>query len=125
MRYAILLVSLTGCTQTPAILGPSTITISGTEVATTTLIPALDARHTEEVGTLTFNVTSQSNHEAMDSLLNRNITIAAVDRPHFPAEQEQALEDGHTLASEESKHILAVDAVAVAVHANTDLHSLT
>jgi phosphate transport system substrate-binding protein len=125
MRHSLLFISLIGCGQAPSILGPNLVTISGTPVATAELIPALVARHQEDVGSLRFNVMTQSNHEAMDRLLDRNITIAAVDRPHFPAEQEQAIEDGHTLVSTDARHILAVDAVAIAVHAKTALHSLT
>ena len=116
-----------GCTGTIATVdeGKPIIRIGGSDSLTTKLVPALATTHKKERNTLEFEVTGGGSAAGFDRLLDGDLNIAASSRAHTPAEEEQASENGYSLNTDEARHIVGVDVVAVSVHPSNPTVSLT
>jgi len=99
--------------------------IIGAETATQALLPELIASHNKAKGDLRFKLTTAPDGEAMRAVLDGKAELAALFRGHTSAEEEQAQANGYSLDAPGARHILAVNVVAVSVHPDNPLDSLT
>jgi phosphate transport system substrate-binding protein len=126
MRSVWLVAAMGGCASPPpAVDGPSTLRIVGSESLTERLLPALARTHEEAVGTLVFDIEGGGSSVGMRAMLDGDAALAASSRPPLPAEEEQARANGYTLDGDDARHVVAVDVVAVAVHPGNLVDSLT
>jgi phosphate transport system substrate-binding protein len=102
-----------------------TLRIHGADETTLDLLPALAEVHERTVGTIAFEIENAESGAAMRALLAGEIELAASSRGHTPAEEEQARVNGFSLGGEGSRHVVAVDVVAVSVHPSNLAGSLT
>jgi phosphate transport system substrate-binding protein len=127
--HSVLLGLLTACTPPPdpAPEPPSTplVRIGGSETMTRQLLPALVEAHTRSRGDLRFEVTAGGTGAGMRQLLAGTLDIAGASRRHRPSDEEQAVAQGFSLDAPGTRHILGMDVVAVVVHEDSPIESLT
>ena len=105
--------------------GPPTLRIGGSETITRSLAPAMAETHAEARATMRFEIRGGGSSEGIKKLLDGDLDIAATSRDVQPNEEEQARANGYSLMHADSKHVIGVDVVALAVHANNPLDNLT
>jgi phosphate transport system substrate-binding protein len=102
-----------------------TLKVAGSEAMLKRLVPALlepwKRRHPDVV--ITTEV--QDAAVAIRGLSDRNYDLVASTRDARPSEDEQAQVLGYSLRGSQSRHIVAVDVVAAAVHQRSKLEALT
>lgn len=121
------LIAVAACTGSPtdAPDGPPLLRIGGSEAMTRILVRQLADTYEKERADIRFEIEGGGDAAGMRKLLAGELDIAASSRPHTPAEEEQARENGYSLAAEGSRHIAGVDVVAVSVHPSNPTDSLT
>lgn len=99
--------------------------ISGSETMLKTLVPALldTWKRGKEGAEISANTADPA--QAFRALADRSVDIVASTRDVRPSEDEQAKVLGYSLASDKSRHIIAVDVVAIAVHQKNPLEAIT
>jgi phosphate transport system substrate-binding protein len=119
------LVAGCGVPKEPASVARPTLRLGGTPALAEGLLKPLGETHLHSVATHEFSIASRSTSELFRDLLAGELDMIAVDRQARPAEQEQALQNGYSLNAEGARSIVAVDVVAIAVHASNPIESLT
>lgn len=111
----------------PSATGPtgSTLRIGGSETLTQRLIPALADSFRRGRSDVAVEVVPAGSSEGFAELLDGEVDLAAATRPALASEEEQAKVLGFSLHGPESRHLLGVDVVAVAVHPSNPTESLT
>ena len=89
------------------------------------LLPALVATHERTRGTLVFETTVSPPDRALDALLKDEVDIAASTRGSNPVETERAKARDWNLEAANTRHVVGIDVVAVTVHPDNELPSLT
>lgn len=103
----------------------STLRVAGAEALTHKLLPALGSTWLQNRPDLRLDVRTLEEGNAIRALLDGEVDIAASTRPARANEEEQAREFGFTLNAPGSRHLVAVDVVAVSVHPSNVTDSLT
>jgi phosphate transport system substrate-binding protein len=98
--------------------------IGGADALAASLLPALGAAF-EHATQLRVEVTSSGSEAAIDQLLSKEIDLAGPCRDATPSEDEQAKVDGWSFFGPASRHLVAVDVVALAVHEANRIERLT
>jgi phosphate transport system substrate-binding protein len=99
------------------------IRIGGSETIVRQLIPPLTQTHMRTRDTMRFATIGGGSSVGYARLLDRDLELAATSRKTTPAEREQANADGYDLT--QGRNIVAVDVVAISVHPENPLDSLT
>jgi len=102
-----------------------TLRIGGAESLVASLLPALGSAFERQEADLHVKVTSSGSEAAIDRLLSGELDLAAPSRDATPSEDEQARANGWSLFTPESRHIVAVEIVALAVHESNRIERLT
>lgn len=117
------------CTGTPSSdptpPGAKVIRIAGSSSLTTRLLPALAEEYTRLHPNVRFEVNRTQSGAGIRSLLEGEVDLAAAGRSHHPSEQEQALVYGIDLKKDDARHLVAVDVVALTIHPDNPISSLT
>lgn len=128
-RFAVLLTALAACTGTTDGVGSpardAPLRLGGDATLTAKLLPALVETWTTNRQDVRMEVLERSTSQAFRDLMMGELSAAASSRDANPSEEEQAKALGLTLDSAETRHIVAVDVVAVAVHPRNVTESLT
>lgn len=126
MRSCVLLAALVGC-GAPADEPASTkaLRVAGSEALTHKLLPAAADVWLQGRSDLELELQTVDESAAIRGLLNGTADLAASARLARANEEEQATQLGFQLNDRESRHIVGVDVVAVAVHARNPTDSLT
>ena len=95
----------------------TTLRIGGSDSLVASLIPALGTAFERQQPDLRVAVTGGGSEQAIEQLLDGELDLAAPCRDATPSEDEQARVAGWSLFTPESRHVVAVDVVALAVHA--------
>lgn len=101
------------------------VRITGSEALTHRLLPALAATYQQNRPHVELRIETSSESEGIRALLDGRVQAAASTRPARHSEEEQAKELGFKLNHPDARHIVAVDMVAVSVHASNPTDSLT
>ena len=120
------MVALGGCsTPEPEEVPPPTIKVAGSTTINNALVRMLADGYTHADRKVNFEISSKGTATGFRALLDGEVDLAAASRKSTPAEEEQARINGYDLASEESRHIVAVDVVTLTVHPSNPTDSLT
>ncbi len=116
---------LTACGDGAPAAGPNAVRISGPEILTGRLLPALahgygDANQQAPQ----FEISQRSEAAAFQDLIDANTDIAATTREPTPVERERGAAANLDL-SPKARQIVAVNVVAIEVHAANAIESLT
>lgn len=126
---SVLLLLASGCgappPTEPAGAERAPLRVQGSDTLMVRLVPALAETYRQTSTTAVFETKVTPTDEAVRNLFDREADIVASGRPARPSEEEQAKVLGFSLDSEQSKHIIGVDVVSVAVHPSRALTSLT
>jgi phosphate transport system substrate-binding protein len=99
------------------------IRIGGSETLIQQLVPPLTQTHLRTRDTMRFATGGGGTSDGYAKLLDSELELAAASRKTTPAEREQAQADGYDLS--QGRNIVAVDVVALSVHPENPLDSLT
>jgi phosphate transport system substrate-binding protein len=127
-QVAAVLTVLAACAGTPEGASPARqgpVRIGGDPTLTTRLLPALVETWVNTRPDARIEVLPRSTSEAFEDLVMGKLDMAASSRDASPSEEEQAKALRLTLDTPETRHIVAVDVVAVAVHPHNVTESLT
>lgn len=126
-RLALAALILAGCTAAPPADTDTRalVRLDGSSAVGQKLLPALIDGHKRERSTLRFESSSNDSSTGIRRLLSGEIDLAAASRHVTPAENDQAKANGFDLSSDDSRHIVGVDVVAIAAHPDITLDSLT
>lgn len=128
MRAALipLLVPLAACTVPEAESEPlPLLRIAGSETVLEPLLRPITENHARTVGTMRFELLGGGTGRGFRAVLDGRADLVVASRSHLPAEEEQALANGYSFEAPGARHIAAVDVVAVVVHPDNPLESLT
>jgi len=127
MRSCLALFTLLACGAPVNETEPTTgtIRVGGSEIVTSAMLPALAETYEGTHPDATFTISTDGSGAGIRSLIADDLDIAAASRVASPAELEQAKVDNVDLTSAESRHIVAVDVVTIAVHPSNPTTSLT
>jgi phosphate transport system substrate-binding protein len=119
------LVLLAACGPEAAPEGPGTVRVLGPDIVTARLIPALSRAYTTaDPHAPVFDVDGATEADAFGALFGGGADVAASTRGPYPIEVERADAAGFHLGPE-SRHIVAVNVIAVSVHDGNPLESVT
>ncbi len=99
--------------------------IGGSDTLMAKLMPRLAETHEKARGTMRFELSAGGSTEGMSRLLSGDLDLAASSRHHMGYEQDQAVQNGTSLAVADARVIVGVDVVVVAVHPNNPTNALT
>ncbi|MCB9683685.1 MAG: substrate-binding domain-containing protein [Alphaproteobacteria bacterium] len=124
---SLIIVTVAGCGQPAEPPAPSaSLTLGGPEALAKRLLPDLAGSYGRQKSTTPPRVrTIRSESGGIRELLDAEIDAAFSSRDATPSEEDQAKVLGFTFDSPDSRHIVAVDVVAVGVHPRNPLDSLT
>lgn len=128
MRWSLIAtVALGACSGAPTggEGAPPTLRMGGSDSFTRNLARSLATTHAEQRSTMRFEITGGGDTEGIKRLLAGDLDIAASSREPRPTEEEQARANGYSLLAAESRHVIGVDVIAVAVHPQNPLDHLT
>lgn len=89
------------------------------------LLPALTKAHIASKNSLQFELSDGGTGVGIRQLLNGKLDVATASRPHRHADEEQARANGFSLQSPGTRHIIGMDVIAVVVHEDSPIESLT
>lgn len=121
-------IGLIACGGPPAAPEPTAapvIRVGGSETLTEHLLPDLAKRFAELHPEIEVAVTSGGSGKGIRGLLDQELDLGASSREANPSEDEQAKATGWSFGSPDSRHVIGVDVVAVAVHPSNPIASLT
>ena len=127
MRVLTGILALAACNNEPppeADEAPPALRIKGADTMMASLIPALVETYGRS-SEVAFDLETTRTDAAIRALFDKTADLVASGRPPRPAEEEQAVVLGFSLDAEQSRHLVGVDVVGVAVHADNPLESLT
>lgn len=104
---------------------PAGIRIRGSDLLAAKLIPALVETYRRETAGTEFRIEPSSTAGAISALLDGEADLVASERESRPSEEEQARVLHFSFDDPASRHVVAVDVVAVAVHPQNPIASLT
>jgi phosphate transport system substrate-binding protein len=112
-------------TNSPATPAQPLVRLGGSETMGRALLPALTKAHTSTRGDLAFEITGGGTGAGVRQLLSGTLDVAAASRKHRFSDQEQALVNGFSLEERGARHVIGMDVVAVVVHKDSPIESLT
>lgn len=121
---AAILVSCTGTSENGTD-GTRVLHVTGSTSINKGLLPALAQEYERLNPGLSIEIEASDSGSGLRQLALGEVDIAAASRRHHPSEQEQALVNGIDLDAEASRQIVAVDVLALVVHPDNPLASLT
>lgn len=104
---------------------PPLLRLGGSDTLGRALLPDLVQTHQRTRKNLRFELTGGGDGAGIRQLLDGTLDIAATTRPHRPVDQEQAKQLGFSFNDRGSRAIIGLDVVAVVVHADSPIQSLT
>jgi phosphate transport system substrate-binding protein len=118
-----------GCAGAPTAEPPSeteapVVRIVGADTMMSSLMPALVETYNRSSDTR-FELSTLPTEQAMRALFDREADLVASGRPPRPSEEEQAQALGFSLDGEQSRHLVGVDVIGVAVHPSSPISHLT
>jgi phosphate transport system substrate-binding protein len=114
-----------GCQGSSVEPGRPVVRITGSDTLVDHLIPALVAGYEKAAPEVQFELQNGGTRAGFKALLDGEADLGAASIGSTPAEQEQARVNGFKLEDPDSRHIVAVNVVAVAVHPSNPIESLT
>jgi phosphate transport system substrate-binding protein len=117
--------AIAGCAPAPEASSAPDLLISGSETITQQLLPALLQAYQPLHPETRIELRAEGTSSGMRGLIDGSVGLAAASRRATPAEQEQARAHGLDFQSDSSRHLIAVNVVAVVAHSSNPLESLT
>lgn len=125
---AFVLIGLVACGGPSTASQPApkpTVQVGGSETLTEHLIPDLAKRFAELHPEIEVVVTSGGSGKGIRGLLDKELDLGASSREANPSEDEQAKAMGWSFLAPDSRHVIGVDVVALAVHPTNPVAALT
>jgi phosphate transport system substrate-binding protein len=119
---------ITACGEPPPATeaeAPEPIRVVGAENLVSRLVPALVESYRKGHPEAEFTIEPTGTALGFRSLVDGEADLVASARPASPSEEEQAKVLGFTFDGPQSRHIVAVDVVGVAVHARNPIEALS
>lgn len=123
---SLVMASVAGCQPVEQAAPVAALEVGGPEALARRLLPELTGNYARQKAATPFRVRMiRSESGGIRELLDGELDAAVSSRDATPSEEDQAKVLGFTFDSPESRHIVGVDVVAIGVHPQNPIDSLT